>query len=163
MTQGPFIVVTAVLDAGARPAAVTVNHGQAMERAYNAVGANKLAGLDIVELTIHPQTFAMLRKVLGKPADTAGVYDIFPLAPHLSPTTRTVAAQFLAAEALWQLEEQGHFESHPMNLRLDLPRGWDTAPQAIHEKLVAERALDLSEDEIRVYKEIRAKWDASAS
>ena len=40
-------------------------------------------------------------------ADTVTVYDLFPLSALLDPRYRTVAGQFLAAEALWTLEEQG--------------------------------------------------------
>lgn len=63
-TQPPFIIVTAVCDASARPAAITVGHGDAMQRAIEATGAHPTGGLDIVELPIAPGAFDALRKHL---------------------------------------------------------------------------------------------------
>lgn len=157
----PFIVVTAIFDQTARPAALTLSHGDALERAYKATSGRKVAGLDIVELPIPPKAFAALRETAGRDADTVAVYDVFPLAAHLDVETRRIAGQFLAAEILWALEEQGHLKGVPLNLRLDFPSGWDKAPKAVHEKLVEAGALDLAEDAIEDFKAIKTSWDAS--
>ena len=159
----PFILVTVLLDAGARPAAVTRSHGDAMERAYIASSAEKTAGLDLVELPITPAAFAALRKALGLPDAVVGLYDVFPLAAHLSPAVRRVAGQFLAAEAVWTLEEQGQLGGVPLNARLDLPKGWSNNPKEVHQKLVGAGALDLSADAIDAFKRIKSAWDASSS
>jgi hypothetical protein len=156
----PFIVVTAILDGSARPAAVTFSHGDAMERAIDATAGQDIAGMDIVELPIPPPAFTALREHAAKPADAVAVYDVFPLAAALSPEVRTVAAQFLAAEALWALEEQGALKGVPLNLKLDLPDAWDRAPKAVHERLVAAGALDLSPQAIETFKNVKGRWDA---
>lgn len=157
----PFIVVTAIFDATARAAALTLSHGDALERAYKATSTRNVAGLDIVELPIPPKAFAALRDVAGKSSEAVAVYDVFPLAAHLDLETRRIAGQFLAAEILWALEEQGHLKGVPLNLRLDFPNGWDKAPKAVHEKLVEAGALDLNEAAIDDFKAIKAAWDAS--
>jgi hypothetical protein len=158
--ERPFIVVTAILDGSARPAAVTVSHADAMERAFNATKGCDVAGLDIVELPVPPQAFAALREHAGRAADAVAVYDLFPLAPTLDGPVRTVAAQFLAAEVLWALEEAGVLKGVPLNLKLDLPRGWDRAPKVLHEKLVAAGALDLGPRAIDTFKNVKASWDS---
>ncbi len=158
--QRPFIVLTAILDGSARPAAVTVSHGDAMERAIDATSGQDIAGMDIVELPIPPPAFSALRQHAGRDADAVAVYDLFPLTATLSPDVRTVAGQFLAAEALWALEEQGALKGVPLNLKLDVPSGWDRAPKSIHEKLVGAGALDLSQQAIETFKNIQARWDA---
>jgi hypothetical protein len=159
----PFIVVTAILDGSARPAAVTVSHGDAVERGYGAAGAEDIAGLDIVELPIAPPAFAALRKNTGGARDIVAVYDVFPLAPTLEPGVRTIAGQFLAAELLFALEEQGLLHGVPLNLKLDVPAGWDRDPKSIHEKLIAAGALDLAPSAIETFKRIKSRWDAAAS
>jgi hypothetical protein len=159
--ERPFIVVTAILDGSARPAAVTVSHADAMERAIGATAGQEIAGMDIVELPIPPPAFAALREHAGRSQDAVAVYDVFPLAATLDAGVRTVAGQFLAAEALWALEEQGALKGVPLNLKLDLPAGWDRAPRAVHEKLVAAGALDLSPKAIDTFKNIKASWDGS--
>src|SRR5687767_4593350 len=61
----PFLVLTAILDGSARPAAITRSHGDAMERAIVSTSGHDIAGLDLVELPpIAPPTFAALRKQL---------------------------------------------------------------------------------------------------
>jgi hypothetical protein len=87
------------------------------------------------------------------------VYDVFPLPPTLDPGVRAVAGQFLAAAILWAMEERNLLGGAPMNLKLDLPQGWDKAPKAVHERLVAAGALDLSEDQVATYKRVKAEWD----
>lgn len=161
-SERPFIVVTAILDGSARPAAVTVSHGDALERAMHATAGRVIAGMDIVELPIPPPAFAALREHASRPRDAVAVYDLFPLADTLSAEVRTVAGQFLAAEVLWALEEQGLLKGVPLNLKLDLPEGWDRAPKAVHEKLVAAGALDLSPVAIDTFKQVKARWDATA-
>ncbi|MBC7174036.1 MAG: hypothetical protein H5U40_16460, partial [Polyangiaceae bacterium] len=97
----PFLVLTVLLDASARPAAITRSHGDALERAMAATAGHTIAGMDLVELPIAKSTFDALKRQLGVAPDVIGIYDIFPLASHLDPAVRKVAGQFLAAEALW--------------------------------------------------------------
>lgn len=160
---GPFIVLTAILDGSARPAAVTRSHGDAVERAYGALGAETTAGLDIIELPVAPPAFGALRETTGGGSDLVAVYDLFPLSPTLDPKVRTIAGQFLAAEVLWALEERGLLKGVPLNLRLDVPKGWDRDPIKVHEKLVAAGALDLSAEAIEAFKRIKARWDAAGA
>jgi hypothetical protein len=103
----PFLVLTAVCDASARPAAITLGHGDAMERALNAAGDHEIEGIDLVELPIQPAAFAALRKHVGAKDSAVTVYDLFPLSTKLKEAFRKIAGQFLAAEALWMLEEAG--------------------------------------------------------
>jgi hypothetical protein len=159
----PFFVLTVLLDGAARPAAVTRSHGDALERAMNAAGGHAIAGLDLVELPIAPAAFAQLRKHLGLPDGTVGLYDMFPLAAHLDGEVRKVAGQFLAAEAVWALEEQGALGAVPLNLKLDLPGAWDRDPKKIHERLVGAGALDLTPQGIEVYKEVKTRFDQLGS
>ncbi len=157
----PFLMLTAVLDAGARPAALTRSHGEAYERALAASYGHDTAGLDLVELTIASPAFVALRKHLKLPEDLVGLYDVFPLASHLEPTVRQVAGQFLAAEAVWTLDEQGQLGGVPINVKLDLPKDWDHAPAKIHERLVGAGALELSHDAIETFRAIKEAWDSS--
>ena len=160
-SEKPYIVVTALLNSGARPAPVTLSHGDAMDRAFAASDEHDLAGLDIVELPVAPKPFAALRKALELADGTVALYDVFPLASHLEPEVRKVAAQFLAAEALWTLEEQGQLGGVPLNVRLDLPDGWEKDPRAIHAKLMEAGALDLSTHAVEIFKAIKTAWDAT--
>lgn len=158
----PYLVVTAILDGTARSAPVTMSHADAMERAEKAAVGRDIAGLDIVELAVAPKAFSALRETAGRAADAVAVYDVFPLAAHLDAPTRRIAGQFLAAEILWALEEQGHLSGVPLNLKLDVPSGWDRTPQGVHEQLVAAGALDLGEGAIDDFKSIKGAWDAAA-
>ncbi len=157
-----FLAVAVILDANARPASVTRSHGDALERALTASAGHTIAGLDLVELTIHPTSFSAIRKHLHLPDETVGLYDVFPLAGHLSQELRTVAAQFLAAEALWALEEQGQLGGVPLNIKLTVPKGWSSAPKELHTRLVDAGALNLSSSGIQTYKSVKAAFDASA-
>jgi hypothetical protein len=164
-SEKAYIVVTAIHDQTARPASLTLSHGDAMERAAIATSSiatrgRGIAGLDIVELPIPPKAFAALRETVGHSPETVAVYDLFPLAQHLDESTRRVAGQFLAAELLWALEEQGHLKGVPLNLKLDVPSGWERAPKWVHEKLVSAGALDLGESAIEDFKAIKSAWDA---
>lgn len=159
----PFLVVTALLDSGARPARMTQSHGDAMERAIGACAGQPIAGMDLVELPVSPAAFGALRKALSLPDEIVGLYDVFPLAAHLDPAVRKVAGQFLAAEAVWALEEQGLLGGVPLNVRLDLPDGWDRDPKKVHERLVGAGALNLSPEAIEVFKAIKQAWDASST
>jgi hypothetical protein len=161
-SYGPFLVLTAICDASARPAAVTLGHGDAMERALNASTSHGTVGLDLVELPIAPAAFAALRKHLGFPESTVTVYDLFPLSAKLAERYRKIAGQFLAAEALWTLEEQGLLSGVPFTVNFDLPRGWDKDPKKLHARLVEERALDLGEHAVQVFKDIKTAWNSSA-
>jgi hypothetical protein len=155
----PYIVITVLLDGAARPAAISRSHGDAYERSLNASEGQDIAGLELVELPIAPPVFKALRQPLAIPAEAVGLYDVFPLASHLKPEYRKIAGQFLAAEALWAMEEQGLLGGVPVNVKLDVPKGWKTDLKDIHEHLVAEGALDLSESGIETYKAIKSAWD----
>lgn len=166
----PFIVLTAIHDTNARAAAVTLSHADAWERAQKALAGLDVAGLDLVELPVPPKAFFALRQSTAPAAgeqrtaghETAAVYDLFPLAAHLDAPTRKVAGQFLAAEVLWKLEEAGILEGVPLNLRLDVPRDWDRAPTAVHQKLVEQGALDLTDGAIDTFLAIKTAWSANA-
>lgn len=159
----PFIVITAIVDTAARAAAVTLQHGDAFERAQKAVAGKDIAGIDIVELTVQPLAFRALRDTGGQPSDAVAVYDLFPLASHLDVPTRKLAGQFLAAEVLWALEEQGALGGIPLNVRLDIPRGWDKGPDEVHKKLMESGALDLTDAAIEDFKAIKGSWDSLAT
>ena len=161
-TGCPFIILTAICDASARPAAVTLGHGDAMERALMATESQETLGLDLVELPIAPAAFGALRKHLQLPPDVVTAYDIFPLARQLKPEYRHVAGQFLAAEALWTLEEQGLLSGVPFTVQFDVPKGWDKEPKKLHERLVKEDALALDAQAIETFKLVKAAWEASA-
>jgi hypothetical protein len=90
------------------------------------------------------------------------VYDLFPLSAALDPRYRAIAGQFLAAEALWALEEQGLLSGVPFTVQFDTPRGWDKDPKKLHERLVSEKALDLSEHAVDTFKLVKSSWDGSA-
>ena len=155
----PYLVITVVLDGSARPAAISRSHGDAYERSLQATQGHDIAGLELVELPIAAPVFKALRQPLAVPADAVGLYDVFPLASHLKPEYRKIAGQFLAAEALWTMEEQGLLGGVPVNVKLDVPKGWKTDPKEIHQHLVSEGALDLSNSGIETYKAIKAAWD----
>lgn len=158
---GPLLVVTVLVDGSARPAAITRSHADAVERAMVAAGGHEHAGIEIAELPIAPKAFAALRKNLGLGEDTVALYDIFPLGPGLAPNLRTVAGQFLAAEALWALEEQGMLSGIPPQEKLDLPDGWSKDPKEIRRRLVDAGATALSERGAATYDAIKRKWDAA--
>lgn len=159
----PFIVVTSILDGSARAAAVTMSHGDAMERALKATEGVDIAGIDIVELPVTPYAFGALRQYARLGSEAVAVYDVFPLNAKLDLAVRMVAGQFLAAEALWALEEGGHLQGVPLNLKLNVPRDWDRDPKAIHERLLGAGALDLTREAIESFKKIKTGWDANAS
>ena len=161
----PFIVLTAIHDTNARAAAITLSHADAWERAQKALAGLDVAGLDLVELPVPPKAFFALKQstapAAGTPAhETAAVYDLFPLASHLDAPTRKVAGQFLAAEVLWKLEEAGILDGVPLNLRLDVPKDWDRAPTSVHQKLVEQGALDLSDGAIDTFLAIKTAWSS---
>jgi hypothetical protein len=161
-TTGPYLVLTAICDASARPAAVTLGHGDAMERALQAVNGLATVGIDLVELPIAPAAFSALRKHLDFPDGTVTVYDLFPLSAKLEERYRKIAGQFLAAEALWTLEEQGLLSGVPFTVNFDLPRGWDKDPKKLHARLVEEHALELGDRAVQIFKDIKTTWNASA-
>ena len=154
-------MITAVLDAEARPASITRSHGAAFERAISATKGHSIANLDLIELPIDKAAHAALRKHLGLPEDQAGVYDVFPLAPTLAPNVRKAAAQFLAAESLWTLDAQGVFGPNALSVKLELPAGWDKDPKAVHEKLVESGALELSDAAVDTYRAIKSAWSSA--
>ena len=132
-----------------------------MERALNAATGHETIGIDLVELPISPPAFGALRKHLGLPEGTVTVYDLFPLSSKLEERYRHIAGQFLAAEALWTLEEQGLLSGVPFTVNFELPRGWDKDPKKLHARLVEEHALDLGERAVQVFKDIKNAWNAS--
>lgn len=158
----PFLIVTVLLDPSARAAAITRSHGDAVDRAMTAAEGEEIAGLDIAELNISPMAFSYLRKNLGMPPGTCALYDVFPLASHLEKEHRTIAGQFLAAEALWALEEQGLTNGAPAVERFSLPEGWTKDPKEIRNKLVEHGALDLTQDAVTTFANVKGRWDASA-
>ena len=101
----------------------------------------------------------LLQSLLSREA--VAVYDVFPLNAALEPAVRTIAGQFLAAEALWALEEGGHLGGVPINLKLNVPRGWDRNPKTIHEKLLGAGALELTAEAIDTFNVIKGGWDAT--
>lgn len=159
----PFLVLTVLLDGAARPAAITRSHGDALERSLQATVGHEVAGIDLVELPIAPPVFRALRQPLSIPEEAVGLYDVFPLASHLKPEFRKVAGQFLAAEALWTLEEQGLLGGAPVNIKLEVPKGWDTDPKKIHQRLLTEGALDLTPAGIDTFKAVKTAWDKRAN
>lgn len=159
----PFIILTAICDASARPAAITLGHGDAMVCALEAVDGNDTEGLELVELPIAPAAFAALRKHLQLSPEGVTAYDIFPLSNALKAEFRPVAGQFLAAEALWTLEEQGLLQGVPFTIQFDVPKGWDKNPKKLHERLVQERALELTSEAIETFKRIKSRWEAAQS
>jgi hypothetical protein len=161
VTSRPFLILTAICDASARPAAITLGHGDAMERALRASEPHATEGLDLVELPIAPAAFTALRKHLGFDDDTVTLYDLFPLSAQLREEYRKIAGQFLAAEALWTLEEQGLLSGVPFTVNFDVPRGWDKDPKKLHARLVEERALELGDGAVRVFKDIKTAWDST--
>ncbi|MEZ4257104.1 MAG: hypothetical protein R3A78_15550 [Polyangiales bacterium] len=162
MSSGaPYLVVTVLLDGSARPAALTRSHGAAMQRAFTATQGLETAGLDLAELAIAPKAFENLRKGLGLPDDTVALYDVFPLASRLDAGLRRVAGQFLAAEALWAIEEQGMLKGVPPAEKLDLPKGWSKDPKDIRKRLVEAGAQDLGAQGIETFKEVKRRWDTS--
>lgn len=156
----PFLIVTAVCDASARPAAITLGHGDAMQRALEATAGLDIGGLDLVELPIAPGAFAALRTHLQL-GDAVTAYDIFPLSMALAPEYRNIAGQFLAAELLWTLEEQGLLKGVPFTIQFRVPKGWDKDPKALHARLLSEKALELSPPAVSVYKKAKNAWDAA--
>jgi len=156
----PYLVVTSILDSAARAVAATLSHAAALERAQAAVEGLEVVGIDVVELFVAPHVFAALRKHVGGPQEQVGLYDVFPLASHLDLELRKMAGQFLAADALWTLESQQLLGGIPLNLHIDLPKGWDNDPKKVHERLMGAGALDLSADGIETFKTVKQKWDA---
>ena len=158
----PFLVLTAILDGSARPAAITRSHGDAMERAITSTSGHDIAGLDLVELPpIAPQAFAALRKQLQMEPTVVAMYDVFPLASHLDAATRKIAGQFLASEVLWTLSEQGLLGNVPFRPpQLDIPAGWDRDPKKVHERLIGAGALELTPQGIETFKQVRQRWEA---
>ena len=155
----PYLVLTVLLDGSARPAAITRSHGDALERSMIATQGQDIAGIDLVELPIAAPVFKALRQPLSVRDDEVGLYDVFPLASHLAPELRKIAGQVLAAEALWTMEEQGLLGGVLVNVKLDVPKGWESDPKQVHRRLVGAGALDLTESGIETYKAIKAAWD----
>lgn len=134
-----------------------------MERAIAAIGDRSIAGFDLVELALSPQVFAALRKYLKLGDEQVAMYDLFPLSAALKEELRSVAGQFLAAEALWTLDEQGLLGGVPVHVSLNLPKGWDKDPKKVHSRLIEEGALELSHEGIETFKLVKRAWDQLVS
>lgn len=161
MSDAPFLVVTVLQDASARPAAITRSLGDAVERAMIASAGKSIAGVEVAELSIHPKAFAGLRRKLNLPEEQVAIYDVFPMGGSVPTELRRIAGQFLAAEALWALEEQGMLDGVPPSEKLDLPDGWSKDPKEIRQKLVDAGAHNLSDNAINTYREIKSTWDSA--
>lgn len=161
--SAPFLVVTVLQDSSARSAAITRSLGDAVERAMVASSGKNIAGVEVAELPIHPKAFAGLRKKLNIPEEQVAIYDVFPMGASVPPELRKIAGQFLAAEALWQLEEQGMLDGVPPGEKLDLPKGWSKDPKEIRQKLVDAGAHNLSDAAVHTYREIKSAWDGRSS
>jgi hypothetical protein len=133
-----------------------------MERAMVAAAGHGVADFELVELPIGPKAFANLRRSLAMPPTTVALYDLFPLSTKLPAELRTIAGQFLAAEALWAMELQGALGGETPRERFNLPRGWSKDPHDIRQKLVDAGATSLSEPAILAFRDIKEKWDQSA-
>lgn len=162
MADGPYLVVTVLMDGSARSAAITMSHGIAMERAYRAAEGLPTAGIELAELPILPKAFELLRASLSLPGNTVALYDVFPVSSKLDAPTRRVAGQFLAAEGLWTLEENGMLKGAPAGEKLDLPKGWSKDPKEIRQRLLDAGAQDLTSEGIETYRTVKARWDATA-
>lgn len=156
----PLLVITVLLDQQARPALITQSHGDAVERAMNASAGVDLAGIELAELPISTQAFAQLRRNLSMPPNTVALYDIFPLSPALEPQLRSVAGQFLAAEALWAMEEQGFLGTTAAEEQFTLPAEFPKDPKEIRQRLVDAGANALGEPAIQAFQQVKGRWDA---
>ncbi|MCS6799890.1 MAG: hypothetical protein NZ898_15485 [Myxococcota bacterium] len=157
----PFLVVTALLDAGARPAAVTRSHADAMERAVRAAEGEAIAGIELAEIPVASAAFAAMRRAMTLPATVVALYEVFALPATVTPEVRRAAGQFLAAERLWALEDAEAFGGIAPGDRIELPRGWGRTPQEVRDRLVEAGALEIGEAAAATYRAIKARWDAS--
>ncbi len=72
-------------------------------------------------------------------------------------------------DSFWRLKRFGRWKSKvcsaafPVNVKLEVPKGWQSDPKQIHQHLVGEGALDLTESGIETYKAIKTAWDAPRS
>lgn len=157
----PILILTSVHDASARPASLTRSHGDAMERLYLAAKGAAVGRIRLVELPIPHRTFALLRTHLGHPESTVAIYDVFPVSAKLDESLIQIAGQFLAAEAIWLLEGQGQLGSSVLDVRVDVPAGWEKSPQSVQKRLVEAGALDLGASAALAFKTVKAAWDAA--
>lgn len=155
------LLLSAVHDASARPASLTRTHGDAMERLYRALGSIKASRVELIELPIPHRTFTLLRSHLGIDPDTVAIYDIFPVSSRLDPSLYKLTGQFLAAEAIWTLEGQGQLGSAVLDVRVEVPEGWDRTPQELQKRLLQAGALEIDPNAIEAFKTLKAAWDAS--
>lgn len=154
------LLLSAVHDASARPASLTRTHGDAMERLYRALGDTKASRIEIIELAIPHRTFALLREHLGIDPETVALYDIFPVSSRLDPSLYKLTGQFLAAEAIWTLEGQGQLGTAVLDVRVEVPEGWDRTPQELQKRLLQAGALEIEPQAIEAFKRVKASWDA---
>ncbi len=157
----PFIVMTVLVNSAARPAAVTRSHADALERVRGAAYGHDIGGIEITEVTLPAKTFNVLRKAVGLPATTVGLYDIFPVSPEVTEEHRRVAGKFLAAEAIWALDEQRAFGAEALHFRLELPQSWSREPKEIHKTLIDAGVLNLSAAAVETFRQVKAAWEAT--
>lgn len=159
----PFIILSAIMDGAAKPAELTRQHAEAYEHAIKATKGKPIAGLDLAELSVAPQSFAALRKQLHLPNDTVALYDLFAVSDKVNSNLRKIAGQYLAAQILWTLDKQNLLASVPLSLKLDLPKGWPNEPDAVGSRLTDTGALAISEQGTEVFKGIKGDWDSLRS
>ncbi len=158
-SNGPRLVLTAIHDAGTRPAALTESHGVAMQKLLQAAKGKPHAGFEVLELGVPSPVFHAAKKALSRPGKTVALYDLFPLPAKLDAGIRQIAARFLAAETLWTMAEEGKLGEIALDVRIPVPRGWSHDPREIQQKLVEAGALDLSDDDIAAFQAIRAGFE----
>lgn len=158
MSRGPRLVLTAIVDPSARPAALTDSHGAAYAKLLAAARGQAHAGISLVELTIPAPVFAAARKALGRPKSDVALYDLVPSPASLADDIRSVAARFLAAETIWSLAEEGKLGEAALDVRIPVPAGWSRDPRAIQERLVEAGALDLDEADVASFQAVRAAF-----
>lgn len=161
--SAPRLVITAIHDPVVRAAALTWSHGNVFERLKKTEGASDFAGIDVVELTVPAPVYAEARRALELDKSAVAIYDVFPFPASLDPEVRTIAAQFLAAETIWTLAEDKKVAEAALDVRVPVPAGWDRDPRAIQEKLVELGALNLTEDAVRAFQALRARFDPRAA
>lgn len=158
----PFVVLTVLVNSAARAAAVTRSHADALERVRAATAGLSVAGIELAELVLPAKTFSALRKAVDASAATVGLYDLFPVSSAVDGDHRRVAGRFLAAEAIWALDEQGAFGPEAVPFHFDVPKDWPKDPKALHERLLSAGVLELSPAAVESFVRVKQAWEASA-
>ncbi len=156
--SGPWIVVSALLESGAKVSAITLSHGDAMERGVAALGAEPVAGLEMVELTLDKPAFSSLRRAILLPPTTVGVHDLFAVSGTATVDQRKAAAFYLAQTSVQTLQAQGMLGSSPAQLQMTLPGGWKRS--SLEQRVKESGVLDLTPGESAVFRTIKDRWDS---